>query len=260
MTLPGGDTLLLGGDIVVADMLRPERTDKDALRHKAVVANFLDECEKYNHVYMIMGNHEHYHGLFDCTFQILLNTFEGTNVEILNNETVDLNDEWRLFGGTLWTNYNNRDWFAVHAAKDRMNDHMIIHKLKMGPEPVIGEKVPALCRFLPNDAADEHDKTVRILDDAVNWQPDKKFIVMTHHAPCGFSVHPRFAGNLTNYAYFTELADFIGEHPNIRYWFHGHTHYNFDYEVYQCRVICNPRGYQGYEVNDVFNPNMEIEL
>lgn len=261
MTLPGGDTLLLGGDIVVADMLHPRRTDAKACKHKRVVQRFVeDECTKYNRVYMIMGNHEHYHGLFDATYDILTNVFAGTNIEVFDKEIIDLNGEWRLFGATLWTNYNNRDWFTVHAAKDKMNDHAIVRKLKMGPEPVIGEKVPYEGTFHPHDAADDHDKTLRILSDFAYADRDKKLIVMTHHAPCGRSIHHKYAGDLLNYAYFTELEGFIADHPNIKYWFHGHTHHNFDYEVHQCRIICNPRGYDGYDPNEDFNINLEIEL
>jgi hypothetical protein len=30
-------------------------------------------------------------------------------------------------------------------------------------------------------------------------------------------------------------------------WTHGHTHHEFDYMVGSTRVVCNPRGYIGYE-------------
>ena len=30
-------------------------------------------------------------------------------------------------------------------------------------------------------------------------------------------------------------------------WTHGHTHEDFDYMIGGCRVVCNPRGYSGYE-------------
>jgi hypothetical protein len=50
-----------------------------------------------------------------------------------------------------------------------------------------------------------------------------------------------------NGGYSSNLEEFIAEHPNIRVWTHGHTHDDFDYTVAQCRIICNPRGYAGYE-------------
>jgi len=263
-TLHGGETLLLAGDITVAALMRPNRTDKDARKF----ANrwkqfFFTECAKYDRVYYIMGNHEHYRGMFDNTADILREALEGTNVTLLDKQFVDLNDNWRLFGGTLWTDYNDGDWFAVHAAKDKMNDHTIIKKLKEGNEPVIGHvKTPYVGNFTPYDAMEEHKKTLEeLIAGMYEWKDiDKNYIVMTHHAPCGKSVHSRFTGDILNYAYFTELGDWIADHPNLKYWFHGHTHYSFDYEVGNCRVVCNPRGYHGYEVNGAFNAKFEVEI
>jgi len=37
------------------------------------------------------------------------------------------------------------------------------------------------------------------------------------------------------------------DHPQIKLWIHGHTHESFDYMVGDTRIVCNPRGYIGYE-------------
>ena len=37
------------------------------------------------------------------------------------------------------------------------------------------------------------------------------------------------------------------DRPQIKLWTHGHTHHEFDYMVGSTRVVCNPRGYVGYE-------------
>ena len=50
-----------------------------------------------------------------------------------------------------------------------------------------------------------------------------------------------------NGAYSSDLSELMLDHPQIRMWTHGHTHHNFDYMIGQCRVVCNPRGYIGYE-------------
>jgi Icc-related predicted phosphoesterase len=263
-TLKGGEVLLLAGDITVAALMPPNRTDKDARKFANRWKQFFHtECAKYDRVYYIMGNHEHYRGLFDNTADILREALEGTNVTLLDKEFVDLTDNWKLFGGTLWTDYNNGDWFAVQAAKDKMNDHTIIKKLHEGNEPVIGhEKTPYVGNFTPYDAMEEHKKTIEALICGLyEWKDiDKNFLVMTHHAPCGLSVHSRFTGDILNYAYFTELGEWMLDHPNIKYWIHGHTHYSFDYNVGETRVICNPRGYHGYEVNPAFKVDFELEI
>jgi hypothetical protein len=50
-----------------------------------------------------------------------------------------------------------------------------------------------------------------------------------------------------NGAYSTNLDEFILDNRNIKLWTHGHTHHEFDYMIGTCRVVCNPRGYDGQE-------------
>lgn len=254
LALPGGETLLLAGDICVAAYLRPNRTDKDARKHVNVCkAFFHQECAKYERVYYVMGNHEHYNGIFDYTAETLREFLEGTNVTLLDKEWVKLKDGWSLFGGTLWTNYNNRNWFAMHAAKDKMNDHTIIKCMQQDNK---------LTRFLPTDAADEHDRCFAEIAEGMYDMDriDDNKIIMTHHAPCGKSIHPRFTGDLLNYAYYTELGNEIADNLTFKYWIHGHMHDTWDYTVGECRVLCNPRGYQGHQLNPEFNTQFEFEI
>lgn len=249
-TLAGGDTLLLAGDVCVADYLRPERTDKDALRHAERCKRFFgDECAKYDKVFYIMGNHEHYHGVFDNNEGILRDFLKDTNVTLLVNQFAELTDGWKLFGGTFWTDYNREDWYCVHAAKDMMNDHHVIRKMWEGVER----------KFTPRQALDEHHRAKLKLMNGL--RTDDKVIVMTHHAPHYRSVHPRYHGQLMNGAYYSDQEELILDNPCIKYWFHGHMHDTFDYMVGDhCRVGCNPRGYVGYQVNKEYNPLFEIEL
>ena len=260
LKLAGGDVLLLPGDVVVAAYLRPDRTDKDArVLCRVADAFFKEECAKYNRVFYIMGNHEHYHGVFDHTEEVLREYLEGTNVTLLQNEWVDLDEKWQLFGGTFWTDYNNDDYFAKHSAQTRMSDHTVIKKLRAvpGQTPVVGT-------FRPDDAYDEFQRTITTLGNGLYdyKRIDRKTIVMSHHAPTSKSVHPRFASDvLMNYAYYSDLSGMILDHPEIKYWFHGHMHDNHDYTVGDnCRVVCNPRGYAGYELNGGFDLGFTIDL
>ena len=62
------------------------------------------------------------------------------------------------------------------------------------------------------------------------------------------SVKPRYEHDYhMNGAYRSNLEDFIVARPQIKLWIHGHTHHEFDYMVGDTRVVCNPRGYVGYE-------------
>jgi hypothetical protein len=52
-----------------------------------------------------------------------------------------------------------------------------------------------------------------------------------------------------NGGYCSNLEEFILDHPQIRLWTHGHMHDPSDYMIGETRVVCNPRGYVGYERN-----------
>jgi hypothetical protein len=43
------------------------------------------------------------------------------------------------------------------------------------------------------------------------------------------------------------LSEFIMDRTQIKLWTHGHMHNKSDYVVGESRVVCNPRGYIGYE-------------
>ena len=261
MALPGGDVLLLAGDICVAGYLTNSRTDARAREHQKICDKFFyQECKKYSKVYYIAGNHEHYHGVFDHTVEKLKQFLAGSNVTVLDNEMVDLGD-WNLFGATLWTDYNKDNFFAKLTAGKAMNDHHIIHKV---------HKNGVIAKFSPEDAYEEHKKTIAILDETLyNWEVvDKPTIVMGHHGPTYKSIHLKYGVDDLNYAYSSDLSEVIFRHTNIKYWFHGHTHDSFDYMVGDCRVIANPRGYArkytsdraGEPENKSFNVDFELEI
>jgi hypothetical protein len=50
-----------------------------------------------------------------------------------------------------------------------------------------------------------------------------------------------------NGAFASDLSEFIMDRPQIKLWTHGHMHDPSDYLVDETRVVCNPRGYHGYE-------------
>lgn len=252
--LPGGDVLLLAGDICVADCLRAARTDRDAILHrKTCDAFFRNECSKYSAVYYIMGNHEHYSGVFDDSADLLREYLLGTNVTLLDKQAVTM-DEWTIFGGTMWTNYRNANPISMNVAQRGMTDHERIRKTAepSGYRP----------QFRPDDALVDHQKFIHELGKCVedNALDMRKIIVMSHHAPSYNSVHEMYRGSMLNDAYASDLENVIVSAPHIKYWFHGHMHDNMDYMVEDCRVVCNPRGYYGHYLNPEFNDNFVLEL
>ena len=73
---PGGDVLILAGDVCVADDFNQD-----------TLAWFQEVSERYEQVFYVLGNHEHYHGDLTASYWIL-NEELPENVTILNNTSL----------------------------------------------------------------------------------------------------------------------------------------------------------------------------
>lgn len=236
----GADVLILGGDIMVAkdlDLLHDPYLDDGSLRAQKFYTFVENCCKEFKLVLFIMGNHEHYHGDFNRTFNILRTQLPFDNLVMLDKESIRV-DDVIFFGGTLWTDMNKEDPLSMWDIARKMNDFRIVSNELAGPG----------CRFLPEDAVVDHKAFLEKLSVCLKMNPETKFVVIGHHAPCKESVKPRYAKeHLINGAYSSDLTEFILNNRNIKLWTHGHTHDEFDYMVGTTRIVCNPRGYDGYE-------------
>jgi Icc-related predicted phosphoesterase len=105
-------------------------------------------------------------------------------------------------------------------------------------------------RFTPEDTVQDHKKMLQYIQvtTAMLGENTNKYVVVGHHAPSKASTHPRYQTEvIMNGAYSSRLDQFILDNPQIKLWTHGHTHEDFDYMIGSTRVVCNPRGYDGYE-------------
>jgi hypothetical protein len=100
-------------------------------------------------------------------------------------------------------------------------------------------------RWTPEDSVIDHNKMLDYIN-IVTREPGS-YIVVGHHCPSELSVASMYKGNLLNAAFRSKLDDFISVRPQIKLWIHGHTHHNFNYWIGDTHVVCNPRGYVGYE-------------
>ena len=242
------DVLILGGDIFVATDLDQWLYDESAQLIAATSSqkaradryfSFIRNClEEFPQIVLIMGNHEHYHGDFAKTAKIIRDTFGAfDNCHFLDKEWKII-DGILFFGGTLWTDMNGEDPATMHQIRMMMNDFNCVKNTSEE-----GKKV-----FMPADAVEDHYAFRRGLDEALAMHPDLATVVVGHHAPSKASTHPRYKSEVTmNGAYSTNLDNFILDRRQIRLWTHGHTHEDFDYMIGTTRVVCNPRGYDGYE-------------
>lgn len=252
----GAKVLILSGDICVAkDLFRSENPYgivEDSASAKSIkIHSFFKKCsEEFENVIYILGNHEHYHGDINESYNILKESLSYLpNVHVLEKESVTI-DGYIFFGCTLWTDMNKGDPSTLFGIRSYMNDYRIIKNKNV---PVYfndenGKKHSRPGKFLPEDSVEHHKESLKVMKELVTQNPTAKYIFVGHHAPSKLSVKPKYQQDvMVNGAYSSDLSEFILDHPQIKLWTHGHTHDNFDYMIGNTRVVCNPRGYEGYE-------------
>ena len=258
------DVLILSGDIcVAADIGRPDPHGfLEGARSNRIV-DFFKRCSfQFPHVVYVLGNHEHYHGDFATTKKKIQGMLESnflSNVYLLEREIKTI-DDVTFIGGTLWTDMNNGDQLTLYHMRTMMNDFRVVENSNRVVNYKAYEQINGVdnrekpifktrtAKFSPEDAFEEHVKMKGYIQQIVQDKPDQKFVVVGHHAPSHKSIHPRYAADqIMNGGYSSIMDEFIEDHPQIKLWTHGHTHHEFDYVIGETRVVCNPRGYIGYE-------------
>jgi len=238
LTLPGGEILILAGDICEAKSL-------DDKRRSHYRSFFEKECAKYDRVIYVMGNHEHYNFNYELT-QAHLQKYLPSNITLLENDTVEINGI-TFIGATLWTDANKGNPVTMRFLNESLNDFRYIKRLDESTQKKI--------KLNPEYVYRIHQRTVDYLKSQLA-DSDKRYIVVTHHAPCTKSINPHYVNDFHgNGGYASDLSDLILDHPQILVWHHGHMHDVHQYQIGDTWVMCNPRGYKGYEKSaEMFKP------
>lgn len=260
------DLLILGGDILIAQDLHDHRpvvsdvqqaiiSKTSNLGTRQAIAmrfrNFLKRVsDRFPHVIYIAGNHEFYHGKYPDAYDYIRNEVANINNLYFLEQEYKRIDDVIFIGGTLWTDMNRRDPLTISACADMMNDYRTIRMPSKG-----------YAKLRPEVTIRQHNETVNYIKRILADNPNEKTVVVGHHAPTKLSCKPKYEkDHLLNGAYSSDLSEIMLNNPQIKLWTHGHTHDCFDYTIGTCRVVCNPRGYVGYEDDPGFNPNLVIEV
>jgi Icc-related predicted phosphoesterase len=221
-----GDILILAGDVCI----------------KCRVDWINDIASRYNHVIYVLGNHEFYRGAIDNIYKKTRERLVD-NVHLLENESIVI-DDVTFHGATLWSDFLNGNPMSYLQCEQGINDYRLI---RAGT----GEQ-----RFRPQTAHSLHNISKVFLQENVK----EGDIVVTHQAPSFLSVHEKYKNDMNiSGAYASDLSELILDtKPEL--WFHGHMHDSFDYTIGNTRILCNPRGYVGQELNPEFKPNALIYL
>lgn len=226
------DVLVLAGDIVSIKTLQ---------KHK----DFFDEvCSYFPHVVYVLGNHEFYGGKFNKSIDVVKEfASQYKTLHILEDSSL-LVDDVCFLGCTLWTRLI--DPIVAWDVQSCMNDYK-----------AITYDGSLYRKLLAKDTDIRHQTSATWLKTNIPQHP--KVVVVTHHCPSfkSMSEHYQYAGNV-NYAYYNNLEHLM--EPNVLLWCHGHTHDKKDYCINTTRVLCNPRGYRGYEPQEVLWSPVTVEI
>ena len=170
----------------------------------------------------------------------------GTHIHFLENESISFGD-LRFLCCTLWTDFEiyGLQFTGMMAARLALSDFNGAIKTESG-------------FFRPDDALRLHQESKHWLRENLIEPWDGKTVVVTHFLPCQRSIAPRWGGSASNAGFASNMDEFLGM---ADLWIHGHTHDSMDYELNDCRVVCNPRGYaRTWDGKSIENANFNAGL
>jgi len=194
----------------------------------------------------VPGNHEFYDHDIGLTGE--LKAAAPANIHVLNNDTLQL-DGIRYIGSTLWTDFKlhgeGEARFTRQLAKELIEDFASIKNGKR--------------RFTPEDSVELHEASKVWLVGELEREFDGPTVVVTHHLPAATSVAKRYANDPLNPVFASRLENVI-ERYRPELWIHGHTHVPCDYELFDTRIVCNPRGYPGENRRSEFRGDLLVSI
>lgn len=209
-----GDVLVLAGDIVAGKV--------------KLLSTIFDAWSKP--IIYVAGNHEYYTrrtNEMNAEIRDLIENYYD-QVHFLLDEPCTI-DGVQFFGGTMWTDFDGADWYAMKYAQEGMADYRAITN-------------PDGSRFMPQDSVNLHEEFVAKFRYCFGTSFPGPRVVVTHHAPV-LNPNSRFKRSPLVPAFNSlDMVDVIDLYqPNL--WVYGHTHECDDQVLGTTRVLSNQRGY-----------------
>jgi len=228
----GADLLILAGDVAEGG---PD------------VAWMHDVREEFPYVLYIPGNHEYYNNDITIVDAKWLKFAKDHSGFWYKNPGMLKLDGKRILAGCWWTDFWGELYYE-QIASQWMNDYRLID---WNGNP-----------FMP-----KHAKWINGVQNDFFRQMAGRYdnidLVVTHHGPTTASINTgRHTNRMIDPAYANKKEALVAQ-IGPKYWIHGHTHHNVNYEVlndhgFDTKVISNCKGYRNE--NKEFNPNFIIEI
>ena len=214
-TLPTSRILVIAGDYSTAQTY--EKTILELLELP------------YEHIVFVLGNHDFY----GCDYQTTYSRWSAwpedhPKIHVLLNRSV-LVDEIVFVGSTLWSDIS-KDGCGGYRVKHALSDYKAIGSFKV------------------DTAQKAHVCAVQYLDQFLT-DTQQPVVIVTHHLPSFSCIDAKYVDCTYNAGFATNLDYLLQKHVDkIRVWVHGHTHAAVDKKIHGVRVVCNPRGYPGENI------------
>lgn len=225
---PGGDVLLLAGDVVPFAVM-----DK----HEDFFSYVSDHFEI---TYWIPGNHEYYYS-DAATRSGTLNEKIRENVFLVNNIAIQ-DRNIRFIFSTLWSKIHaGHEWPVERSISD-------FHVIKFNG-----------ARFSSIQFNHLHEESLKFLTQELQNKSEGKTIVVTHHVPTLMNYPEKYKGDVLNDAFAVELYDLI-EDKGPDFWVYGHTHNNTpDFIIGKTQMCTNQLGYVKYGEHKYFKNRTSLD-
>jgi predicted phosphohydrolase len=213
--VPGGDILLLAGDIVpFAEM------DKHADFFSYISDNFKT-------TYWIPGNHEYYYSdIFDRS--CYLNEKIKDNLFLVNNISV-IQKNVKFIFSTLWTSISPANQFEI---RQRLSD---FHAIKYNNKGLTTDHYNLL-----------HEQCHSFLHEEISKTGVEKKVIVTHHVPTFMNYPEKHRGDSLNEAFAVEMYNDVLRSV-ADFWIFGHHHINMpDFKIGSTTLTTNQLGYVKY--------------
>lgn len=211
--------------------------------HKSTYAAFLRGIyPKFDHIFLIHGNHEYYEeGKTEQHIHIKNGEIiasidpENQKIHFLDNSHYDLpNTNIRFIGSVLWSKITQPEYVS--------NDFEMITGISVESYNVKHERCRAYIKSALQEAIAEN----------------KAVVMITHYLPSYTLNHPKYAKYYRYHQCFSSHSDDLICDP-VKLWIFGHTHTPIQTYIHDIPCVANPIGYKGEQINPMWNAFIDIE-
>jgi hypothetical protein len=208
----------------------------------------LAQCERFEHIFYVAGNHCFYEGIYEERLEQLQQLDNlHPHIHFLHNKSYILPNKVRVLGTTLWSHVSPENADEIRLG---LSDYHYISTLVDNQTP---------CLITVEDTNKWHEQQHAWLLEEIEKarENDEHVVVITHHAPSRHGTcSKRHEGSALTEAFVNDHdADCVDP---VRLWFYGHTHLSTDLKLNSTRVISNQLGYSNQDSG--FRPNMKVNL